>query len=206
MGERTDPLNDSARAPYVPGGYTPQGDEMADTAAGIDTEANTASGQIQRNMKEASTQMSETIDDMQDQLSPENLKAQGTDTVKQTSIQTKDTASQKQKLQQMASQVSEKTGPVLNQAATQARQLGDQAQRQARMVRAKYGELQERTGIQITPQMLGIAAGVLAGAIALVVTIRRLLGRGTASEETTVVAEVPLDTLPTGKYMLTRID
>lgn len=228
MGERIDRLNDYERIPYIPGGYTPQEDHMAEplyqehlvsdadptfsdlaSAMGLDASGNTnaeasrESKPVRGNIKEASNKMSETIDKMQGQSSPKNLKMEGNDTVKQTSIQAKDTAAQK--LQQVANQVSEKASPVVNQAATQARELGDQAQRQVRMVREKYGELQERTGIRITPQMLGIAAGVVAGVVALIAMLQRR-SRTAEIEREEIATEIALNALPKGKYILTRID
>jgi pyruvate formate-lyase activating enzyme-like uncharacterized protein len=147
--------------------------------------------------------MSETVNNMQSQANAQNLKAQGTDTVMDSSIQTKDSAAQR--LQQMANQVTEKASPIVDQATAQARQLGDQAQRQARMVRERYEELQERTGVEVTPQMLVVAAGVLAGVIAIIAIIGRLVGRSD-EEESLPVADITVNALPNGKYMLTRIE
>ena len=233
MGERADQPDDYEQTPYIPGGYTSQGDEMteppyAETAgfsegnvvASADLAANDVAGenttpvadagadgaannhddpdQIRGDIEETRTQMSETIDEIQGRLSPQNLKAQAADTVKQTAIQARDTAAQK--LQAVTSQAREKAGPVVQQAATQA-------QRQARVVRDKYNELQERTGVQITPRMLGVAAGVLAGVITLIAVIGRFR-RHAATEEgdDVIIAEIPLDRLPNGKYKITRIE
>jgi len=157
MAERTDHSGDYERTPYIPGGRPLQGDEAAsdvtggnvpadaDASSNIDTETSRVPNRTRGKIKEGNTTMSETIDEMQGQLNPQHLKAQGTDTVKQTSIQTNSTTAQK--LQQMANQVSEKAKPLVDQATTQARQLSDQAQRQ---VRDRYQELQDRTGVEIT--------------------------------------------------------
>lgn len=141
--------------------------------------------------------MSESIDAMQSQANSQNRTPQGADTVMDSSIQTKDKASQR--LQQMANQVTEKTSPIMNQAT-------EQAQRQARMVREKYQELQDRTGVEVTPQMLVVAAGVLAGVIALIAIIGRLVGRSDEEDEVLPVADITVNALPNGKYMLTRVE
>lgn len=164
--------------------------------------------QMRADIEVTRADMGETIDEIQGRLTPASLTASATDTVKQTALQARDTAVDK--VQQMAQQVAdraapvvdqvrEKATPVVNQTMDRAKELGTEARR-------RYDEFQERTGIQITPRMLGIAAGVLAGTIAAIALIQRLRGRGDAEEADVVIAEIPLDELPDGKYTVARVE
>lgn len=102
--------------------------------------------------------------------------------------------------------VKEKASQVADQAQQAVSQVTDKAQQQARMVRDKYNEFQERTGIEITPRMLGIAAGALAGLVALIALIQRLRGRNAEEEDEVIIAEITPATLSNGKYQITRIE
>jgi len=211
MGERADQLNDYEQTPYIPGGSMPQGDEWSEPPSGetatggsfaVATDAaasDVASGKTSTRKRASGDLGTIGIGSDVDM----DARVQATDTVSQAAMPAKDTAAQK--LQDVTSQVSEKASPVVQQAAAQARQLSDQAQQQARMVRDKYYDWQDRTGIEITPRMLGIAAGVLAGVIALIAVIGRLRGQ-TVEDEDVIVADLPLDDLPNGKYQITRIE
>ena len=98
MGERTDHLDDLDRQDT--GGYVPQSDEppyaetIGFTEDNLDPEAETATDdsaaddpdQIRDDIEDTRTHMSQTIDEIQDRLSPQRLVNQAKDTVREATI------------------------------------------------------------------------------------------------------------------------
>lgn len=146
---------------------------MAGTSSSSDNDAGTTSSdpeQIRDNIEATRANMSQTIDEIQNRLSPSTIKQQAVDRAKATAQQAKDTAMQK------AADLTNAAGPTVQQARAKVQQS----------VATAKDKLQNET----SPQTWGIIAAVLGGLVALVLLVRRVRGGGEEEDEDEGVLEV----------------
>lgn len=92
MGERTDPLDDQLdrydQRPYDADSYGAKRDERAagDIDIDKDVDTNDDPGQIRGDIEDTRSQMSHTIDEIQERLSPQRLMNEAKDTVREATI------------------------------------------------------------------------------------------------------------------------
>jgi hypothetical protein len=158
MGERADEMS----------GQPPQGsvNESAPVSEAVrakDPE------EIRQDIERTRAEMGDTIDEIQERLSPEHLKesvrkntiGRAQEIAGEASIRVKDTGTK----------LVERAKPALEQARSQARPLGRQAQEQVHRGRARYRQLQEENP--------SIAAAVVMGTLIAIILFFWLILRRT---------------------------